>query len=88
MQQWNKSVTACVKVASMRDEGLEHRADVLTHDKVGNIVELGRLAIDDRKLRAVALGQQRKAGRRPNQERRTDRQKQIAMKRKIGRAHV
>src|SRR6202166_2908910 len=83
MQQWNKSVTACVKVASMHDEGLEHRADVLTHHKVGNIVELGRLAIDDRKLRAVALRHQGKAGRRPDQERRADRQKQIAMKRKV-----
>src|SRR5580704_18073401 len=83
MQKWNKSVTACVKVASMHDEGLQHRADVLAHDKVGNIVELGRLAIDDRKLRAVALRHQRKAGRRPDQERRTDRQKQIAMKRKV-----
>src|ERR1700720_2472613 len=74
MQQWNKSVTACVKVASMHDEGLQPRADVLTHHKVGHIVELGRLAIDDRKLRAVALRQQRKAGRRPDQERRADRQ--------------
>src|SRR6202035_1165519 len=83
MQQWNKSVTACVKVASMHDEGLEHRADVLTHHKVGNIVELGRLAIDDHKLRAIALRRQRKAGCRPDQERRTDRQKQIAMKRKV-----
>src|ERR1700681_222993 len=83
MQQWNKSVTACVKVSSMRDEGLQHRADVLTHHKVGNVVELGRLAIDDRKFCAVAFRHQRQAGRRPDQERRTDRQKQIAMKRKV-----
>src|SRR5580692_6067979 len=83
MQQWNKSVTACVKVVSVRDEGFEHRSDVLTHDKVGNVVELGRLAIDDDKLGAVALRHQRKAGRRPDQERRADRQKQIAMKRKV-----
>src|SRR5580692_6859217 len=83
MQQWNKSVTACVKVASMHDEGLQHRADVLTHHEVGNIVELGRFAIDDCELRAVALRHQWKAGRRPDQERRADRQKQIAMKRKV-----
>src|SRR6202035_2159202 len=83
MQHWNKSVTACVKVASMHDEGLQHRADVLTHHKVGNFVELGRLTIDDRKLCAVALRNQRESGRRPDQERRADRQKQIAMKRKV-----
>src|SRR6202030_2807745 len=83
MQQWNKSVTACVKVASMHDEGLQHRADILTHDEIGNVVELGRLAVDDGKLCAVALRQQRKAGRRPDQKRRSDRQKQIAMKRKV-----
>src|ERR1700719_2611486 len=83
MQQWNKSVTACVKVASMHDEGLQHRADVLTHHEVGNFVELGRLTIDDRKLGAVALRHQREYGRRPDQERRPDRQKQIAMKRKV-----
>src|SRR6202040_2067480 len=83
MQQWNKSVTACVKVASMHDERLQHRADVLTHHKVGNVVELGRLAVDDHKLGAVALRHQRESGRRPDQERRTDRQKQIAMKRKV-----
>src|ERR1700719_287944 len=63
MQQWNKSVTACVKVASMQDEGLQHRADVLTHDKVGDVVELGCLAIDNRKLRTVAFRHQWKAGR-------------------------
>src|SRR6202023_3364626 len=83
MQQWNKSVTACVKVASMHDEGLQHRADVLTHHEVGNFVELGRLTIDDRELGAVALRHQREYGRRPDQERRPDRQKQIAMKRKV-----
>src|SRR6202166_1554189 len=83
MQQWNKSVTACVKVDSMDDEGLEHRADVLTHDKVGDVVEFGRLAIDDRKLGAVAFRHQRKPGRRPDKQRRANRQKQIAMKRKV-----
>src|SRR5580692_18303 len=83
MQHWNKSVTACVKVSSMHDEGLQQRADVLTHHKIGNFVELGRLTIDDCKLCAVALRHQRKAGRRPDQERRSDRQKQIAMKRKV-----
>src|SRR3984885_13505807 len=83
MQQWNKSVTACVKVESMHDEGLQHRADVLTHHKVGNVVELGRLAVDDHKFCAVALCHQWKAARGPDQERRADRQKQIAMKRKV-----
>src|ERR1700719_1271924 len=27
MVEWNKSPTACVKVASMHDEGIKHRAD-------------------------------------------------------------
>src|SRR5580693_2981432 len=68
MQQWNKSVTACVKVASMHDEGFQHRADVLAHDDVGDVIELGRLTIDDDKPRTVALRQQRESGRRPHQE--------------------
>src|SRR5579864_4873527 len=83
MQQWNKSVTACVKVDLVDDEGFEHRADVLTYDKVGDVVELGRLAIDDDEAGAAALRQQRKAGRRPDHEGGADRQKQIAMKRKV-----
>src|SRR6202045_352709 len=72
MQQWNKSVTACVKVASMHDEGLQYRADVLTHHKVGNVVDRGRLIIDDRNFGAVVFRAQRNAGPRPYQERRAD----------------
>ena len=51
MQHWDKSVTACAQsgIYSVHDEGFEHRSDVLTHDKVGDVVELGRLAIDDDK---------------------------------------
>src|ERR1700739_809251 len=67
----------------MHDERLQNRADVLTHDEIGRGVEIGWLAIDDDETRAVALGHQRKAGCRPNLQRRTDRQEQIATERQL-----
>src|SRR5262245_15506169 len=45
----------------LRDEGFEHRADVVTHDEVRDVVEVGRLAIDDDEPRAVALCHHRKS---------------------------
>ena len=58
------------------------------HDEIGDVVELGRLAIDDDEPRAVALGHQRKAGRRPDHQRRADGEEEIAGERQLlGAAH-
>ena len=47
------------------------------NDEIGEIVEFGRLAIDDDELRAVALRHQRKSRRRPHHQRRADREIEI-----------
>src|SRR5271156_4415941 len=82
MQQCDKSVIACAQsrraahelTQSMNDQRCEHRANVLTHNEIGNGVKLGRFAIDDDETRAMTFGQQRKSRGRPNNKRRTDRQ--------------
>jgi hypothetical protein len=57
MQHCDKSVIhLCTKLShSVRDERFEHRADVLANNKIGKLVEFGRLAIDDDEARAVPL---------------------------------
>src|SRR5271170_826232 len=53
MQHCDKSVIACAQsglrhwTRSMADEGLEHGPDIGPRDEVGDIIELGRLPIDD-----------------------------------------
>jgi hypothetical protein len=47
MQQWMKSRKSCEQSRSMNDERRKHRTDVLTHDEIGDLIELGRLAIDN-----------------------------------------
>src|SRR5580765_1683784 len=65
-------------VESVRDEGREHVADVMIDDQIGYLVELGRVAIDNDKASAVALGDQREAGGWPDDQRRPDRDEKIA----------
>ena len=67
----------------MDDERLEHGPDVLAHDKIGDIIELGRLTIDDGEPRAIAFRHQGKTCRRPDHERRADGQEQIATQRQF-----
>src|SRR6266516_2867347 len=50
-------------------EGREHGSDVVVNDEIGHVVELGRLAVDDRQPRSVALGEHREPGRGPYHER-------------------
>ena len=51
----------------------------LADDEIGDVVELGRLAVEDDEPRAVASWPcSGKSGRRPDHERRADREKQIA----------
>ena len=68
--------TACAQRSAREsingDEGREGVADVATDDKVCDVVEIGRLAVDDHQRRAVALGHQRKPGRRPDHQRGAD----------------
>src|SRR6476646_7520538 len=56
----------------------ERFADVVPYDQIGEIIELGRFAIDDHESRAVPFGHQRKTGRRPHDQRRTNCQKKVA----------
>ena len=62
----------------MRNEGRENVTDVVVHNEIGNVVELGRVARDDDKTCTVAFGNEREAGRRPDHQRRTDRDEKIA----------
>ena len=58
------------------------------NDKIGDVVELCRLAVDDDERGAVALGHQRESGRRPHHQRRADGEKQVAAARQFfGPAH-
>ena len=47
--------------------------------EIGDFVELRLVPVDDDEARSVAFGGQRKARRRPNHQRRTDRQEEIAL---------
>ena len=64
---------------SVGDEGSEHVADVFAYHQVGEIVEVGRVAIDDDESRAGALRRQRKSRRRPYDERRADSEEKAAI---------
>src|SRR6185503_10615157 len=70
----------------MGEEGREGVADVALDDKVCDVAQIGRLAIDDHQRRAAALGQQRQPGRRPDHQRGADRQEQVAVPAQIFRA--
>ena len=63
---------------SMSDERPERLSDVLTDDKVGDFIEIGRLTVDDDESRAVSFRVKRKSRGRPHHKRRTDRDKEIA----------
>ncbi len=68
---------------SMRDKWRKHFADVVANNEISDRVAIGFIAIDDGESRAVSFGDQRKAGRRPNHQRRADREKKIAGLRKF-----
>lgn len=60
------------------DRLAEHGADLPVDDQVGDRVEVGRLAVDDREAGAVLPGQRRKSGRRVDHQRGADREHQVA----------
>ena len=62
----------------MSDERRQHVADVMVHDQVGDVLELGRIAVDDDEARAVAFGHQRETGGRPDDQLGTNRDEKIA----------
>jgi hypothetical protein len=64
----------------MADEWREHGADISANHEIGDIIEIGRFAIDDRQSRAVSFGEQGESGCRPNDERRSDCEKKITVK--------
>jgi hypothetical protein len=64
---------------SVGDEGSERIADVVTYHQIGEIVEIGRLTIDDDERRAGALRRQRKPRRRPHDQLRADSEKKAAI---------
>ena len=57
-----------IETQSRGDEGCKDGTNVLAHHEIRHVVELGRIAVDDREPRAIALRHERKAGRRPNHE--------------------
>ena len=69
--------------ASITDEGTQGFPDVMADHEVGDIILIGRLAIDDHELCAAILCHQGKTGGRPHHQRRADRQKQVAMLREL-----
>src|SRR5215510_14451886 len=82
----NKIAEAMNRLAQLRiswrsiaDERSERFYDVETHHQIGDIVLFCRLIVDDDELRAAVFGHQRKACGRPNDQRRSDRQKQVAL---------
>ena len=48
------------------------------HDQIGEVIELGRFAIDDHESRAVPFSHQRETRRRPHDQRGTNCQKKVA----------
>src|SRR6185312_14915921 len=69
---------------SVADERPERLADVVPDDEIGAVILFGGLVVDDDELCAAGSGHHREPGRRPDHERRSDREKQIAMLRKFG----
>jgi hypothetical protein len=64
---------------SIANERTECFPNIVPYHEIGEVILVGRFAIDDHQARAAILGHQRKSGRRPNYKRRSDRKKQIAM---------
>ena len=62
----------------MGDEGSERLSDVLTDNKIGDVVEIGRLAVDNHESCAVSLRMQWKPGGRPHHQRGSDRDEEVA----------
>src|SRR5262249_37898847 len=67
-----------IETHSRGNEGREHGTDVFAHDEVGDVVELGRISVDNCKPRAIALRHEGESGRRPHDQGRSDRHEQIA----------
>src|SRR3954452_19804783 len=65
--------------ASVADERTQSFPDVVVDHQVGEVVLLGRLVIDDHEPGAAVFGQHRKACGRPDHQRRSDGEKQVAM---------
>src|SRR5262249_47265889 len=63
---------------SVGDEGFERPPDVRADDEIGQIVEIGRVAVENDKACPAALSQKWNPRCRPHHKRRADRQKQIA----------
>jgi len=64
---------------SVSDEGSERVADVIAYHQIGEIIEVGRLTIDDDKSRAGSLRRQRKSCRWPHNQRRPDSDEKAAI---------
>ena len=67
------------------DERREDGADVFAHHEIGDLVEIGRFAIDDDQFRAVLFGYQTESGRGPDHERCAYRDEKVARQRELAR---
>src|SRR5215469_15082162 len=92
MQNCNRVGGPCVHPATLHlsmvcesvfNKWGERVTDVVADDEVGDVVELGRFAIENDQSCAIALGHQGESRRRPYHQRGTDREKQIALQRKF-----
>ena len=57
------------------------RWPMMANDKIGDLIEIGRLAVEYDEPRAVLLGQHRESGRGPHHERGPDGKEQVALRR-------
>src|SRR5215469_16881577 len=72
---------------SVADEWTKRLADVEGNDEVRQFVLIGGFAIDDHEFRTAVLGHHGETGGWPHHERRSDRNEEIALLRKLGGAH-
>jgi len=70
----------------MGNKGCEYGPDVLADHEIGNIIEIGRLAIDNHQMRAISFCHQRKSGCGPHDQRGANRQEEVAAEREFLRA--
>ena len=74
--------------ASVAYERPKRFPDIVPDDQIGDVILLGRFVVDNHQFGAAVLGHHRKAGGRPDHQRRSDRDKQVAMLGKFsGAAH-
>src|SRR5260370_33966231 len=82
----NSLARARINWASVAYERPKRLPDVVADDEIGNIVLIGGLVVDNHQFGAAVLGQHRKAGSRPDHQRRSDRKEQLTMLGKFRRA--